>query len=248
MGKLKLIQGAFNGKVGEFYGTKQYRKHFIKAVPFSHTPHNEKQNQAFSAFGCLQRMSSQFVRGFWQYLGLSDKNMNKINAVAKWAKICVSNRSFSVQKIADVIPSGNEIQILNIEFSAAKQAFTVEYQNNLQRDGKTDAQICYAFIAANGQGMGGGTFYGRGGIVNLPTTWQEETDLTVVFFLSYLENRKRTLCACFLASFQGTARNYFDNGTFLADNFDWLQKPYFDGDVTVYPSNAAFEDETTVIS
>lgn len=249
MGELKLIKGAFNGKVGEFYGAKQHRKYYVKAVPFSHTPHNEKQKQAFSAFSCLQRMSAQFSRGLWQSLGLSAKNVNKINAVCHWLKPLISNRVFDLEKMNDVIPVGTELVLRDFSFSAETQSFSIDFQNLLKPYGLQDIKICYALIGASGQGYGAEAFYSNSGIKIIPTTWQEEEDITLVFFLSYLRNNKRVLSNCSLATIKTQKGYYFDNGTFLADNFDWLQKPYFDGNVTVYPTNAAFDNKgVTVIS
>lgn len=222
MGELKLIKGAFNGKVGQVYGVKQHRKYYAKAVPFSHAPHNAEQNKAFSAFGCLQRMSSQFVKGFWQYLGLSDKKMNKINAVAKFLKPVISNKVFSVSKIIDVIGSGNELVINDFSFSAENQCFVIDYTNNLDPNGKGDIKICYAFIADDGTGFGAGTFYGQSGKILLPTTWQNDENLSLVFFLSFLERNKRTLCAC---SCELLKRSIFSNGTWFPNqmqNGDWI--------------------------
>lgn len=222
MGTLKLIQGAFNGKVGELYGTRQYRKYFVKAVPFSHTPHNALQNKAFSAFGCLQRMSSQFVKGFWQYLGLSDRDMNKINAVAHFLKPVISEKDFSVWKIKDVIKGGNELTINEFSFSEERQSFVIDYSTNIDTNDKSDIRICYAFIADDGKGFGGGSFYGQSGTMFLPTTWQNDVNLSLVFFLSFLENHKRTLCACDVEEIKKTV---FSNGGWFPiamQNGEWF--------------------------
>lgn len=237
MGEMKLIKGAFNGKVGEFYGTKQFRKYYVKSVPFSHAPHNALQNQAFSAFGCLQRMSSQFAKSFWNYLGLSNRNMNKINAVAHFLKPVISDRIFRVGKIVNVIPGGNELMINDFSFSKENQMFVIDYSLNIDTSDKRDLKICYAFIAENGAGQGGGTFYGQSGKISLPTTWTETQNLSLVFFLSYLEKNKRILCSC---SCEELKRSVFSNYGWYPNNMkngDW----YFSNDGGVVSENAVCE-------
>lgn len=111
MATMNLLQAKVDGKLGEMYGAKWKNKPCLKAVPFSHAPHNTSQKQAFSAFGCLNRVASGIANTFWNYLGLSDRVMLRHNAVANWLKVCVSNRTFDITKAESVIPADGTVAI-----------------------------------------------------------------------------------------------------------------------------------------
>lgn len=124
MGKINLLTSSFNGKVGELYGAKQYGSHYVKAIPFSHAPHSEKQNNAFSAFGCLNRFSSGIAKVFFSYLGLSNKTMLKHNAVAQLFKPCVENHIFNISNLSSIIKSDSSVTL---------ESFTIDYNKNVIR-------------------------------------------------------------------------------------------------------------------
>lgn len=196
MGKLKLLKGAFEGKVGVNYGVKQRSNHYLKAVPFSHTPHNEKQKMAFSAFGCLQRMSSQFVSGFWENLGLSSKNLNKINAVAHWLKPVMSEKVFSPAKIINVITSGEELKLTDYEYIPAESKISVSFKLNFDNPDATNVKINLAFIGENGQGFGAYSFYSQSGTLTFTTSYDRSEELAVIMFLSYDIGKKHYVNNC----------------------------------------------------
>lgn len=121
---MNLLTSSFDGKVGELYGTKQYGNHYLKAIPFSHAPHSEKQKNSFSAFGCLNRFSSGIAKAFFSYLGLSNKTMLKHNAVAQLFKPCVENHVFNISNLSQVIKSDSSVSL---------ESFTTDYENNVIR-------------------------------------------------------------------------------------------------------------------
>ena len=102
MGTINILKSAFNGKVGQIYGTKQNGKYYAKAVPFSHAPHNNSQKSAFSAFVCLNRFAQGIGKELFKYLYLSDKKMTKANAVAKFFKPAIKDKTFTPRSIAEV--------------------------------------------------------------------------------------------------------------------------------------------------
>lgn len=102
MGTINILKSAFNGKVGQIYGTKQNGKYYAKAVPFSHAPHNNSQKSAFSAFVCLNRFAQGIGKELFKYLYLSDKKMTKANAVAKFFKPAIKDKTFTPLSIAEV--------------------------------------------------------------------------------------------------------------------------------------------------
>ena len=65
MGKINLLRAGYEGKVGQTYGVAKKGLYDIKAVPFSHTPHNNSQNQAKNRFIGLNRIASAVVKKMW---------------------------------------------------------------------------------------------------------------------------------------------------------------------------------------
>ena len=97
MGKLNLLKAGYHGKVGKTYGVAKKNMYDIKAVPFSHTPHNNMQVTAKNEFVGLNRIASQVVKKMWQYLSLSDKNMYRNNALCKEWKNALKGGKFSLE-------------------------------------------------------------------------------------------------------------------------------------------------------
>ena len=121
MSTINLLKGSINGKLGELYGTKQYRNCYLKAIPFSHTPHNEKQNQAFSAFQKLVRFSSGVAKVFKTYLPIETKTQTATNAVTRLFKPVIKNKSFNVNYLEDVIIADD---------TASIKSFGTSYETN----------------------------------------------------------------------------------------------------------------------
>ncbi|MGN1315537.1 MAG: hypothetical protein ACI4VW_00535, partial [Acutalibacteraceae bacterium] len=118
MGKLNIINANYMGKVGENYGTKWKNKSVIKAVPFSHAPHNEKQKNAWSAFQRLNRFVAYYSKNMSQYSSLSFKNKNKINVFATFFKNLIANGSFNINNIFNVINTTEKTEIIAANFYA----------------------------------------------------------------------------------------------------------------------------------
>ena len=142
MGKMELLKSGFTGKVGTIYGSKGNGKINAKAVPFSHTPHNVKQKNAFTAFGCLQRLSAFIAKSsFFELLNIKQKDMLNINSVAKWLKPMVSGGTFSIEKIENVIERSELYTITQADFEKANQVFKIAFTRNeqipLEENGKT---------------------------------------------------------------------------------------------------------------
>lgn len=121
MSTINLLKGSINGKLGELYGTKQYRNCYLKAIPFSHAPHNEKQNQAFSAFQKLVRFSGGVAKVFKTYLPIETKKQTATNAVTQLFKPIIKNKSFNINYLEDVIVADGAVSI---------KSFGVNYETN----------------------------------------------------------------------------------------------------------------------
>lgn len=130
MAQINILTSSYNGKLGTTYGTKQYKKHFVKAIPFSHAPRTEIQKESLSAFTKLNKVCSQIVKTYWQYLGLSDKKMYKNNALTQKLKNLIINKVFEPLNIYLVYPESPTIQINQSDIDNDKNAIAVSFLDN----------------------------------------------------------------------------------------------------------------------
>lgn len=117
MGTMNLLNSSINGKLGTIYGVKQHRKHYAKAIPFSHTPHTQRQQDNVRAFEKLNRFSSGVAKVFFPFMGLSDKTLLHHNQVARLFKPCIKNKVFNLQDLKEVITESNETVIKTFEIN-----------------------------------------------------------------------------------------------------------------------------------
>lgn len=150
MGEINLLKASYTKKVGTTYGVKQYGKAIVKAVPFSHTPHNQKQKNALTAFTKLNRVASNIARVFWDYLGFSDKTMYKNNVISKWLKPCLQNNNFVIDNIAQVIPADGSLRITQNTYDTETRVFDVIIKNTPEAANYTDENIYIGIITTDG--------------------------------------------------------------------------------------------------
>lgn len=143
---MNLLTSSYTGKVGATYGVKQRKTHFVKAVPFSHSPHNEKQEAAVAAFTLLNRLSAVIAKKMWKYLGLSDRQMYRSNAVAQWLKSTLVNNSFILSEMAQVIPMDGSLSLDAIEFSSQDYSFSAKLTNVLDTPDVSKEMVFLAVI------------------------------------------------------------------------------------------------------
>lgn len=150
MGKQNRTKGECIGKLGTHYGVKQHGKAFEKVIPFSHTPHNTAQKNAFTAFGKLQRFSSGLEKVFWQYMGLSDKKMTRLNATSQFFKKAIANGYFDISKCIEDIPLSPSGESAIGFFDKENNSIQATITNTI--DGKFDNSYKTAFIAIDTNG------------------------------------------------------------------------------------------------
>ena len=146
MGKMNLLKSNFVGKVGATYGVEQHKNTYVKAVPFSHTPHNEKQNKAKNAFILLNRLSAAIAKYFWSYLDLSDREMYKNNAVAKWLKACLVDNQFVLENLGEVIPADGSLQLSSFSFDHQTYIFQMELENTQETENIKNEKVYMSVI------------------------------------------------------------------------------------------------------
>lgn len=125
MGKINILKAGYEGKLGTTYGVAKKGLYDIKATPFSHTPHNNRQSKAKDRFTRLNRICSRIVKKCWSYLGLSDKEMYRNNALCKEWKDALQTNEFLLENLKLVIDTENPLEITTIEFDP--QNFTFSY-------------------------------------------------------------------------------------------------------------------------
>lgn len=138
MGTVNLLNASVNGKLGQVYGTKQWGNHYLKAIPFSHTPHNEKQNQSFSAFQKLVRFSSGIAKDFKEYLPIKTALMTAANATAQLFKPIIKNKNFNINYLEDVIVADGStvIKSFGINFETSQVFLEVSTTGNVDKKNK----------------------------------------------------------------------------------------------------------------
>ena len=117
MGTMNLLNSSINGKLGTIYGVKQHRKHYAKVIPFSHTPHTQKQQDNVRAFEKLNRFSGGVAKAFLPFMGLNSKTLLHHNQVARLFKPCIKNRVFDLQGLKEVITESGETVIKTFEIN-----------------------------------------------------------------------------------------------------------------------------------
>lgn len=143
MATMDLLKATINGKIGNVYGARQRAQTYIKAIPFSHAPHSTSQTKSVRAFEKLNRLSAGIAKGFWRYMGLSDRKMLKHNAVAALLKPAIENKVFLISNLGKVITKDGTTEILNFVVDRENNSILVEAQTAEQFDKKNgSAWVC----------------------------------------------------------------------------------------------------------
>lgn len=150
MGKLNLLKAGYHGKVGQTYGVAKKNLYDIKAIPFSHTPHNNMQITAKNEFVGLNRIASQVVKKMWQYLSLSDKNMYRNNALCKEWKNALKGDKFSLENLKEVISEEGKLRIDTVKYDPDLSTF-IYSANEVSPNEQSRNQVIYLAIVTNNQ-------------------------------------------------------------------------------------------------
>ncbi len=150
MGKINILRSGYEGKVGQTYGVAKRGLYDIKAVPFSHTPHNAAQATAKDEFTGLNRIASRVVKSMWKCLNLSDKEMYRNNALCKAWKGALKGGRFQLENLKEVLSQDGKLRIDEILYDP--QIFTFTYSANEESpDEQSNNQIIYLAIVTNRQ-------------------------------------------------------------------------------------------------
>lgn len=146
MGKMNLLKSNYIGQVGATYGVEQRHKAFVKAVPFSHAPHNEKQQNALQAFTFLNRLSSGIAKIFFPFLSLSDRKMYRNNAVSQWLKDSIRGGTFALENLSRIIPQDDSLVLKSYSYDSESMFFRLEIENVLENQNPNAEKIYIAAV------------------------------------------------------------------------------------------------------
>lgn len=150
MGKINILKAGYEGKLGQTYGVAKKGLYDIKAIPFSHTPHNNKQSKAKNQFTGLNRIASRVVKKMWNYLNLSDKNMYRNNALCQAWKGALKGEEFKLENLKEVISQEGALRIDEVLYDPQSFIFTYS-ANETNKSEETESQIIYIAVVTNEQ-------------------------------------------------------------------------------------------------
>lgn len=214
MGTMNFLKGGYTGTLGQTYGVKQRRTVFVKAIPFSHTPHNKAQKDSFSAFYRLQRFTAQLNKTFWKQTGLSDKGRNRQNVLAEYFRGMVSDHNFSFAKVSEIIPDKATYTIGQFEYLPETQQFFITTNASAELDALENVACFIGVYVENGQGVGS----------------VAETSLVSEHTINTLYTGKENAYAVAVVTAEKTGKRYF-----VTSNYKSLRSDIVEGE-TFFPN------------
>ena len=222
MGKINILKAGYSGKTGQTYGVEKKDRFIVKAVPFSHTPHNHSQNQAKDKFIGLNRIASAVVKKFWYYLGLSDKSMYRNNALTRAWKQALEGDVFLLENMEKVIPNVGALQIIenSFDYETLDYSYTITDNEPLSEG---QEQYIYASVVTN-RFITKQDVSAKGQITTL------KSSLGIVnfaFIQVYAFKARRYKNKWYLSGLSITEKKYIIvvNGVFYMSRWQWNVKP-----------------------
>ena len=231
MGEINLLKADYVGKLGQTYGVRQYRQSIMKAIPFSHTPHNATQNKSVRAFEKLNRFSAYVAKTFWRNLNLSDKKMYKHNAVANWLKPVVQSHGFQLENIAEVIKPNASLSITSVAVDFETKTASVTFSNEKFSSLVTSEKIFIALVADNGTVKAGGAYDAISQTLTFSWDYTDFITLSVVMFKSSVLQGKKVINGFCLYS-ENT--DYVIDGILYTSLMPLLVQPHYENGILVF--------------
>lgn len=244
MGKMNILKSGYEGKTGQTYGIKKGSQYYIKAVPFSHTPHNKKQNLAKLAFTRLNRIASVIAKTMWQYLQLSDKEMYRNNAVAQFLKASLINNEFYIENLAECIESTGELQLYSGTFNSQTYNFEYIIENTSHTENLKEEKVFLAIVTnecvVKAKSLGSGRYILLSSIFN----YIDFVYYQVLAFKSVPHGKKRILTGLFVSE---KIYVIIVNGIFYMSRWQWELVPYVKEEILYIPSKAEIDETGTLV-
>lgn len=241
MGKINILKAGYSGKTGQTYGIEKKDGFIVKAVPFSHTPHNNSQNKAKDRFIGLNRIASAVVKKFWYYLGLSDKNMYRNNALCKYWKASLIGDNFKLENLKEVISQDEALKINTELFNADELKFIYSAQDSTPGAGVKEQYIYIAIV--NDNNITKADVVAKGNNVVLSTTFDNVNFayFQVWAFKSVKEHKKWNLKGLAISD---PVFVIIVDEVFYVDRWNWHVMPYILDEVLyLSQEDAKIEDE-----
>lgn len=234
MGKLNLLRAGYEGKVGETYGVAKKGLYDLKAIPFSHTPHNTKQVTAKNEFTGLNRVASRVVKSMWKYLNLSDKEMYRNNALCQAWKGALKGGHFQLENLKEVLSQDGKLRIDEILYNPKSFAFTYS-ANEQEPSAEKSNQVIYLAIVTNRQ-VTKTDITGRGNSVILSSVFDyvDFAYFQVWAFKAVPGIKKWQLKGL---SISNPIFVTIVNGVFFVNRWRWQRVPFIIGGILYFPSD-----------
>ena len=125
MARQHLLTGQITGRVGSFVGSKNASGAYVKARVFSKETPTTAQQEAITAFGCLQRFSVAVAKRAVNYRFSLIGNGTWQNIVCHAFKKMVTGRTFTVENAALCFPTVDTYSLTISSFSQTSSTLTV---------------------------------------------------------------------------------------------------------------------------
>lgn len=218
MATVNLLTSSFNGKLGAHYGVEQYNKKFVKAVPFSHTPHNATQTRCVRAFEVLNRVSAKIGEQFFPYLPLSCKTMSKMNAVAHFLKPTVQNHRFDPTKLSEVFGDTPTFELVEKRRYPEYGYYLIGVENLIPPTNYTDSMYYVGIFSPSGYQKGWKVAQAESALWQITyDQMNEESDIIIILRTV----RRGNKIIPFFAISEGNPLPLIDNGIMYCERFDY---------------------------
>ena len=161
------------------------------------------QKKCWTAFKGLQRLAAAFCKYHWSWLGLSDKNRNKVNVCAEFLKCTVQNRVFNPMLIYNDFPEIDGLTLGDPIFDEERQVFTLNYQNAIAVDASQQPLLLFTIFQSNGINEGYAHEWQQENTFAFPTKFQNGAFVYALALLSVVQKGKRKIVGSKI-----TASNY----------------------------------------
>lgn len=245
MAFMNLIKASINGKLGTQYGVKNFGKACLKQIPFSHTPHNKLQKASWSAFTTLVRFASGFTRYFWRVLPLKSGKAYNHNVTTQWLKPMISQHTFSLEKIKDIIPTGNTVLITSHEYDKNTNIVSINWENNIPFEPGKIVYFNACLVNEIGLILSGSSSYNPQLTMNLPVLEKSYMQLYIVAFSSIVSDNKKVVGNANVILIDTSP---VIEGTWFTSLQKWEQEPYVNQETLIMPETIASYENGTMFT
>lgn len=216
MATINLLKSSYNGKLGQTYGVQQYHKKFVKAIPFSHAPHNDKQQNSVRAFEKLNRVSAEIARKFFFNLPLSDKTLSRMNAVASFLKPVVKDNTFNLSNVKSVFGSYESFSVPFIQISTDANSVVVNVENLANENTYSNSSFFVGLFDLFGNCAGSEVIFANSFTAEIPLQYHSSHRVVALILRTVKRGNKKIPFFAFFYSFPFLL---IENQTLLCDNF-----------------------------